>query len=308
MITGAHGFLGNKLLSELQARGIRKLLTPRRAELDLREQTAVRLYLSAEHPDIIIHLAANVGGIGANLRNPGTYFYDNLIMGTILLEEARQIGLQKFVAIGTICSYPKTTPVPFREGDLWIGYPEESNAPYGLAKKMMLVQAQAYRQQFGFNTIYLMPVNLYGPGDNFNLETSHVIPAIIKKIDQAQRLEESEIILWGDGTPTREFLYVDDAVQGIIKATEKYNDSEPVNLGSGSEISIKALAELIAKEMNFKGKIIFDKSKPNGQQRRSLNCSRAYEKFSFKAQTKLEDGLRRTIDWYLSKVSEQEQS
>jgi GDP-L-fucose synthase len=251
-------------------------------------------------PEIIIHLAAVVGGIGANRANPGKYFYDNLMMGTQLMEQSRQNGLEKFVAIGTICAYPKFTPVPFKEDDIWGGYPEETNAPYGLAKKMMLVQSQAYRQQYGFNSIYLLPVNLYGPRDNFDPETSHVIPALIKKCIDAKRSGQSSIEVWGTGKATREFLYVKDAAEGIILATEHYNDSDPVNLGAGSEISIKDLIEKIAELTGFDGDIIWNVDKPDGQPRRSLDTTKATEKFGFKARTNFSEGLKNTIDWYIS--------
>ncbi|NWG01531.1 MAG: GDP-L-fucose synthase [Syntrophaceae bacterium] len=267
-----------------------------------------RVYQDAK-PDIVIHLAAKVGGIGANRANPGKFFYDNLMMGVQMMEVGRQVGIEKFVAIGTICAYPKFTPVPFREENLWDGYPEETNAPYGLAKKMLLVQAQAYRQQYGFNAIYLLPVNLYGPGDNFDPESSHVIPALIKKCIDAKRYAQSEIIVWGTGKATREFLYVEDCAEAIVLATEKYNKPDPVNIGAGfsaqggsafgGEISIKDLVELIAKLTGFKGEIIWDITKPDGQPRRMLDTSKAEKEFDFKAKTNFEDGLKKTIDWYL---------
>jgi len=250
---------------------------------------------------VVIHLAAKVGGIGFNRARPAELFYDNAIMGIQLMEEARKAGVQKFVAVGTVCAYPKYTPVPFKEEDLWNGYPEETNAPYGLAKKMLLVQAQAYRQQYGFDAIYLLPVNLYGPGDNFDLESSHVIPALIRKMVEAKELDMPYIEVWGDGSPTREFLYVSDAARGILEATEKYSSPEPVNLGSGEEISIKELTETIAKIVGFKGEIRWDTSKPNGQPRRQLDTSRAWQEFSFRAQTSLPEGLQNTISWYISK-------
>jgi len=256
-----------------------------------------RLYSDAK-PDIVIHLAAQVGGIGANLQNPGKFFYDNLMMGVQMMEAGRQAGIEKFVALGTICAYPKFTPVPFKEENLWNGYPEETNAPYGLAKKMLLVQSQAYRQQYGFNSIFLLPVNLYGPGDNFDPNSSHVIPALIKKCIDAQK--GLCVHVWGTGKPTREFLYVEDAAAGIILATEKYNKSEPINLGAGFEISIRDLVKLIAKLTGFKGKIIWDKTKPDGQPRRCLDTSRAEKDFCFKAKTPFEEGLRKTIEWYLA--------
>jgi GDP-L-fucose synthase len=249
-------------------------------------------------PTIVIHLAAVVGGIGANRDNPGKFFYDNAIMGMLLMEQARLYGVKKFIAVGTICAYPKITPVPFKEENLWGGYPEETNAPYGLAKKMMLVQAQAYRQQYGFNAIYLLPVNLYGPGDNIDPSSSHVIPALIKKCVDAKRSGQKEIVVWGDGSATREFLYVDDAAEGIVLAMEKYNDPDPVNIGAGFEISIKDLVHLIAKVSGFDGKIVWDTSKPNGQPRRMLDTGRAQQRFGFKATTGFEAGLKKTIEWY----------
>jgi GDP-L-fucose synthase len=247
---------------------------------------------------LIIHLAANVGGIGANREHPAEFFYDNLMMGVELMHQAWARGVGKFIAIGTVCAYPKFTPVPFKEDDLWIGYPEETNAPYGLAKKMMLVQAQAYRQQYGFNAIYLLPVNLYGPRDNFNLETSHVIPALIRKAIEAQERDDRQLVAWGDGSPTREFLYVEDAADGIVSAAEKYNGSEPVNLGSGYEISIKDLTEIVIRLTGFEGELIWDTEKPNGQPRRGLDVSRAREYFGWQAQVPFEEGMRRTIEWF----------
>jgi len=251
-------------------------------------------------PDLILHLAARVGGIGANRAHPAEYFYDNLMMGVPLLHEAWRAGVSKFVAIGTVCAYPKFTPVPFREDDLWNGYPEETNAPYGLAKKMLLVQSQAYRQQYGYNSIFLLPVNLYGPGDNFDLESSHVIPALIKKCLDAKTRGDKAIEVWGDGSPTREFLYVKDAAEGILLATEHYHDSQPINLGSGNEVSIKALVEIIARLTGFEGEIVWDTTRPNGQPRRSLDTSLAHRLFGFKAQIGLEEGLRQTIEWYVA--------
>jgi len=259
---------------------------------------AVRRLYAESNPDILIHLAARVGGIGANQANPGRFFYDNLMMGTQLIEEGRQRRLKKFVAIGTICAYPKFAPIPFKEDDIWAGYPEETNAPYGLAKKMMLVQSQAYRQQYGFNSIVLFPVNLYGPRDNFDLETSHVIPALIRKCAEAQEAGASEIVLWGDGTSTREFLYVEDAAEGIILAAEQYNDSLPLNLGTGEEVTIKALATAIAAEVGYQGRIAWDHTKPNGQPRRCLDVSRIKQTIGFQAKHALRDGLKKTIQWY----------
>jgi len=299
IVTGGYGFLGRHLCARLNALGCGGVYPISAAHYDLREQVSVqRLY--ADYPDatMVVHLAATVGGIGANSLQPGTFFYDNLIMGIMLMEYARRAGVPKFVGIGTICSYPKYTPVPFREEDLWNGYPEETNAPYGLAKKMLLVQAQAYRQEFGYNAIHLLPVNLYGPGDNFDPVSSHAIPAIIKKMYDAQQSGEDHIVLWGDGTPTREFLYVEDAAEGIALAMARYNDPDPVNLGAGFEISIKDLAILIAQLMDFTGEIRWDTSRPGGQPRRMLDTTRAWERFGFRARTDFRTGLRRTIDWY----------
>jgi GDP-L-fucose synthase len=275
------------------------IFIPKVEDYDLRNESAIKKMFSDFKADIVIHLAAKVGGIGFNLENPGELFYDNLMMGIQLIEQARLYNIEKFVAIGTICAYPKFTPVPFKEKDLWIGYPEETNAPYGLAKKMLLVQSQSYRQQYGFNSIFLLPVNLYGPRDNFDPKSSHVIPALIKKVADAKEKGEDKITVWGDGSPTREFIYAADAAEGIILAAEKYNKAEPVNIGSGMEISIKDLAQLICKLMDFKGEIIFDSSKPNGQPRRCLDVSKAKEEFGFEAKTNFEKGLRSTIEWYL---------
>jgi GDP-L-fucose synthase len=298
LVTGGSGFLGSYLVKKLELRSPAEIFVPRRAKYDLVESANVRRLYEDSRPDIVIHAAAQVGGIGANRKNPGTFFYSNLMMGTQLMEYGRQYGVEKFVAIGTICAYPKFTPVPFKEDDLWNGYPEETNAPYGLAKKMLLVQAQAYRQQFGFNAIYLLPVNLYGPGDNFDPESSHAIPAIIKKCVDAVGNRSSEVVLWGTGTSTREFLHADDAAEGIVLATERYNDSAPVNLGAGAEIRIKDLAQLIARLTEFTGEIVWDATKPDGQPRRMLDTTRAEEAFGFRARVPFEDGLRRTIDWY----------
>jgi GDP-L-fucose synthase len=300
IVTGGAGFLGRKVVAELQARGHKNIIVPRSREYNLTEQGQVRRLLSDTNPDLIIHLAAVVGGIGANRANPGKYFYENLIMGITLIEEARRNGAKKFVSVGTICSYPKFTPVPFSEHDLWNGYPEETNAPYGLAKKMLLVQSQAYREQYEFNAVHLMPVNLYGPEDNFHEDSSHVIPALIKKFVEAKRSGAKQVVLWGDGSPTREFLYVDDAARGIVLASEKYDSSEPVNLGSGQEISIKTLSEKIAQIVGFEGQIEWDTTKPNGQPRRLLNTTRAKNEFGFEAQVPFEQGLKATHDWYLT--------
>jgi GDP-L-fucose synthase len=298
VVTGGAGFLGSFVVEQLRAKGCRQVIVPRSRDYDLVNMEDVhRLYAEAT-PDILIHLAARVGGIGANQANPGRFFYDNLMMGAQLIEEGRQQRLQKFVAIGTICAYPKFAPVPFNEDDLWTGYPEETNAPYGLAKKMMLVQSQAYRQQYGFNSIVLFPVNLYGPRDNFDLATSHVIPALIRKCAEAREAEASEIVVWGDGSPTREFLYVEDAAEGIVLAAEHYDDSQPLNLGTGEEITIKALAGVIAAEVGYQGQITWDKTKPNGQPRRCLDVSRIKQAIGFQARHALRDGLRKTIAWY----------
>ncbi|MEO0092691.1 MAG: GDP-L-fucose synthase [candidate division WOR-3 bacterium] len=297
-VTGSKGFLGSHLLAALRKRGCNNLFEADIDRYDLRrEKDIIRMYDETK-PDIVIHLAAKVGGIGANRERPGEFFYDNLIMGIQLIEIGRQRQIEKFVALGTICCYPKFTPVPFKEENLWDGYPEETNAPYGLAKKMLLVQSQAYRAQYGFNSIFLMPVNLYGPGDNFDPKSSHVIPALIKKCFDAIDNNNSEIVVWGTGKATREFLYVEDCAEGIILATERYNKSEPVNLGAGFEISIKELAELIAKLTGFKGRVVWDTSKPDGQPRRSLDTTKAFKEFGFKAKTPFEEGLKKTIDWY----------
>ena len=298
VVTGGAGFLGSRLVEKLGERGAGNVFVPRSRDYDLvRYDDVVRLYRERQ-PDIVIHLAARVGGIGANRANPGKFFYDNLMMGVQLMEVARLTGVGKFVAIGTICAYPKFTPVPFKEENLWDGYPEETNAPYGLAKKMLLVQSQAYRQQYGFNSIYLLPVNLYGPADNADLETSHVIPAIIRKCVEALREKRDEIVLWGTGIPTREFLYVDDAAEGILLATEKYDASDAVNLGSGQEISIRDLANLISRLTGFNGRIIWDTTKPDGQPRRGLDTSMAKRLFGFSASTPLESGLQKTIEGF----------
>ena len=300
MVTGGAGFLGVWVVRKLRQRGCQSIFVPRSQDYDLRHGADRRRAISAAAPEIIIHLAARVGGIGANRAHPAEYFYDNLMMGVPLLHEAWRAGVSKFVAIGTVCAYPKFTPVPFREDDLWDGYPEETNAPYGLAKKMLLVQSQAYRQQYGYNSIFLLPVNLYGPGDNFDPESSHVIPALIKKCVDAKTRGDDTIEVWGDGSPTREFLYVEDAAEGILLAAEHYNESQPVNLGSGKESSIKALVEMIARLTGFEGRIVWDITRPNGQPRRSLDTSRANRLFGFKAQVGFEEGLRQTIAWYVA--------
>ena len=302
VITGGAGFLGRFVIQEIKRRGGNQLFVPRSYEYDLRKVSAIRRLLKERQPDLIIHAAAVVGGIGANRENPGKFFYDNLMMGVQLIEQARLFRVPKLVAIGTICAYPKFCPVPFKEDDFWNGYPEETNAAYGLAKKMLLVQSQAYRQQYGFNSIYLSPVNLYGPGDNFSLTTSHVIPALIRKCVEAKKRGDQSIMVWGTGSPTREFLHVEDAARGIILATEKYNKIEPVNIGTGFEISIKALTILIMKLTGYKGKVIWDASKPDGQPRRRLDVSRAEKEFGFKANIGLEEGLKSTIKWYVKDV------
>jgi len=300
VVTGGAGFLGSVVVRKLRTRAITEVIVPRRVNYDLvKWDNVVRLYEDTR-PDIVVHLAGNVGGIGANRANPGRFFYDNLMMGVQMMEYGRRQGIEKFVALGTICSYPKHTPVPFKEGDLWNGYPEETNAPYGLAKKMLLVQAQAYRQQYGFNAIFLLPVNLYGPRDNFDLETSHAIPAIIRKCVDAVDSSAEEIILWGTGNATREFLHVDDAAEGVLLATERYDSPEPVNIGAGMETSIRDLAGVIARLTGFKGVIVWDSGKPDGQPRRSLDTSRAFEQFGFRARVPFEAGLKETIDWYRS--------
>lgn len=298
LVTGGAGFLGSFIVEKLQARGCQHIFVPRRKDYDLTQIEAVRRLYREAKPDIVIHLAAVVGGIGANRLNPGKFFYENAIMGLQMMEEARLNNVEKFVATGTICAYPKFTPVPFREEDLWNGYPEETNAPYGLAKKMMLVQSQAYREQYGFNSIFLLPVNLYGPRDNFDLESSHVIPALIRKCLESKETRAEHLVAWGDGSPTREFLYVEDAAEGILLATELYNSSEPVNLGAGHEIAIKDLVGMIARLTGYQGQIKWDTTRPNGQPRRALDTSKAERLFGFKAKMPLEEGLRRTIEWY----------
>ncbi|MFA5059042.1 MAG: GDP-L-fucose synthase [Candidatus Omnitrophota bacterium] len=298
VVTGGAGFLGQYVVTQLKEKKCRSIFVPRKKEFDLRCVDDIRLMLKRTKPDIVIHLAASVGGIGANRANPGKFFYDNLIMGTQLMEESRVLGVKKFVALGTICAYPKLTQVPFKEKDIWNGYPEETNAPYGLAKKMLLVQSQAYRQQYGFNSIFLLPVNLYGPGDNFSPESSHVIPALIKKCVDAKLRKEKSITVWGTGKPTREFLYVKDAARAIIAAAEKYDKSDPVNIGAGFEISIRNLTHLIAELAGFKGRIVWDRSKPDGQPRRCLDVSLAKKEFSFTAKVNFRKGLKQTVAWY----------
>ena len=298
IVTGGSGFLGSFVVEKLKERGARDIFIPRSSEYDLRQPEGITHMLQDYRADMIIHLAALAGGIGANRARPAEFFYDNLMMGVPLLHKAWEQNVEKFVAVGSICSYPKFTPLPFKEENLWDGYPEETNAPYGLAKKMLLVQSQSYRQQYGYNSIYLMPVNLYGPRDNFNLETSHVIPALIRKAIEAGERGDQEILAWGDGSPTREFLYVEDAAEGIVTAAENYNGSEPVNLGSGQEISIKDLVEMVVRLTDFNGQIVWQTDKPNGQPRRALDVSRAQEYFGWRAQVPFEEGMRRTIEWF----------
>jgi GDP-L-fucose synthase len=296
-VTGGAGFLGGFLVAELQQRGARDVFVPEHFEYNLTKRDDILRMLDDSKPDVVIHLAAVAGGIGANRANPGRFYYDNMMMGVQLIEEARLAGVSKFVALGTICAYPKFAPIPFREEDLWNGYPEETNAPYGLAKKMMLVQCQAYREQYGFDGIFLLPVNLYGPRDNFDLETGHVIPAMMRKLATARDLGGT-VTLWGDGTPTREFLYVEDCARAIALAAERYDGSEPVNIGAGWEISIKGLAETVAKHVGYEGEIIWDTSKPNGQPRRKLDVSRARDYFGFEATTDFDEGIRETVAWW----------
>ena len=299
-ITGGSGFLGSFVQESLRKRGIHDFFVPASKNYNLTNISDIKRMLEDSKPDIIIHLAANVGGIGANQEHPAEFFYDNLMMGVQLIHESWKFGIEKMVAVGTICAYPKFTPIPFKESDLWNGYPEETNAPYGLAKKMLLVQSQAYRQQYGFNSIYLLPVNLYGPRDNFSPRSSHVIPALIQKCYEARLKDDPEVVIWGDGTPTREFVYAGDAAEGIVMAAEFYNGPEPVNIGSGNEISIRDLAEKIAAMTGFIGKIVFDPTKPNGQPRRALDVTRAKEYFSFSAKMDFDTGLKNTIEYYIS--------
>ena len=300
LVTGGSGFLGTPTVARFESYEVADVIAPRSEEYDLREHEAIRAVLADAAPDVVVHLAAVVGGIGANMATPGQFFYDNAIMGIQLIEESRLAGVSRFVCVGTVCAYPKHAPVPFTEDDLWNGYPEETNAPYGLAKKMLLVQLQAYRQQYGFEGVYLLPVNLYGPRDNFDARTSHVIPALIKKAVDARESDAPSITCWGTGRASREFLYVDDAAEGIAAAAARYEAAEPVNLGSGQEITIAELTELIAELVDFRGEIVWDTTKPDGQPRRWLNTSRAESEFGFRAGTELREGLIRTIDWYLS--------
>ncbi len=300
IVTGGAGFLGKRVVNKLIDRGVpeKNIFVPRSEEYDLRKEKDIKKMFSDFKADIVIHLAAKVGGIGFNQENPGKLFYDNLMMGAQLMEQARLEKVEKFVAVATICAYPKFTPIPFKEDDLWIGYPEETNAPYGLAKKMLLVQSQAYRQQYDFNSIFLLPVNLYGPGDNFDPESSHVIPALIKKMVGAMGQGEDEVTIWGTGKASREFIYVEDCAEGIVLATEKYNKPDPVNIGAGFEITIKDLAEKIKEIVGFDGKLVWDHSKPDGQPRRMLDVTRAYEEFGFKAKMDFEEGLKNAVEWY----------
>jgi GDP-L-fucose synthase len=304
VVTGGAGFLGSFVCEKLRQRGVQTLIIPRRNDCDLTDAAAVRRLYSGTTPDIVLHLAAEVGGIGANQANPGRYFFANMSMGLNLIEEGRKAGLQKFVQVGTVCAYPKFAPVPFKEDDIWNGYPEETNAPYGIAKKSLLVMLQAYRQQYGFNGIYLLPVNLYGPRDNFDLNTSHVIPALIRKCVEARRRDAEKIVCWGTGSASREFLYVEDCAEGIVRACESYNNPEPVNLGTGREITIRDLTQLIVRLTDFKGRIEWDPTRPDGQPRRCLDVQRAKDRFGFSAQTGFEDGLRKTIDWHCAQPSE----
>ncbi len=304
LVSGGAGFLGRFVVNRLEDRGCREVFVCRQRDYDLRKPDAIRAVLRDSSPDVVIHLAARVGGISANRVHPAEFFYDNLMMGVQLLDESWRRGIEKFVAVGTVCGYPKFTPVPFREEDFWNGYPEETNAPYGLAKKMLLVQSQAYRQQYGFNSIYLIPVNLYGPGDNFDPESSHVIPALIRKCAEAREQGADHIVVWGTGQASREFLYAEDAAEGIVLASERYDGADPVNLGSGKEIRIRELVEVIARLTDFKGKIIWDETKPDGQPRRCLDTAKAQQFFSFRAKTPLEEGLKSTVQWFLSRRSE----
>src|SRR5258706_5234119 len=308
VVTGGAGFLGSAVVNRLRSVGAENIFVPRSTSYDLRDPNAIMKLYKDARPEIVIHLAAVVGGIGANRANPGRFFYDNAVMGIQMMEFGRRFEVKKFVAIGTVCAYPKFAPIPFKEDDLWNGYPEETNAPYGLAKKMLLVQAQAYRAQYGFNAIYLLPVNLYGPEDNCDLESSHVIPALIRKCVEAKENNEKHIVLWGDGSPTREFLYVDDAADGIVLAAERYDGSEPVNLGSGNEISIRDLARMIADEVGFAGSIDWDTTQPNGQPRRCLDVSKAQRYFGFRAQRRLREGIAMTVGSFLAQRQAQQPS
>jgi GDP-L-fucose synthase len=300
LVTGGGGFLGSFVVGKLRQAGAKEVIAPRSKDYDLRERGQILGLYRDARPDVVIHLAATVGGIGANRKHPGTFFYDNALMGIELIEQARRHGVEKFVCAGTVCSYPKLTPVPFREDDLWNGYPEETNAPYGLAKKMLLVQLQAYREQYGFNGIYLIPVNLYGPGDNFDPESSHVIPGIIRKCVDAKVAGRARITAWGTGKATREFLYVEDAAEAIVAAAERYNKPEPVNLGASREISIRELVDVIRELVGYTGEVDWDSTMPDGQPRRCIDAGRAEREFGWRARTEFREGLRRTIDWYLA--------
>jgi GDP-L-fucose synthase len=302
-VTGGAGFLGSTVVNHLRTLGCKNIFVPRRHEYDLTQPGDIEDFFAQARPEVLFHLAAVVGGIGANRENPGRFFYENAVMGIQLIEHSRRNKVQKLIVAGTICSYPKFTPVPFKEEDLWNGYPEETNAPYGIAKKALLVQCQAYRQQYGLNAIFLMPVNLYGPGDNFDVSSSHVIPALIRKCLEAKRRGEPRLVCWGDGSPTREFVYVEDAARAFVLAAEHYDAPEPVNIGSGNEIAIRDLANLIARLCEFEGEIVWDPSKPNGQPRRRLDASRAEALFGFRAQTAFEAGLTQTIDWYRNRLA-----
>jgi GDP-L-fucose synthase len=303
LVTGGAGFLGSSVVEHLRARGTRDVYAPRSTEYDLVDGNAVRRLLRETRPDLVIHLAARVGGIGANLENPGRFFYENLMMGAQLLHESYAAGVPKFVGIGTVCAYPELCPVPFREDDLWLGYPEPTNAPYGIAKKVLTVQSAAYRQQYGYNSVVVYPVNLFGPRDNFDLRSSHVIPAMLRKFHEGKLGNAPEVVLWGDGSPTREFCYVEDCAEAIVLAAERYDSSEPVNIGSGKEISMKELSSEIATLVGFTGRITWDVSKPNGQPRRSLDVSRALERFGFTAATSFREGLRRTYGWFAEQAA-----
>jgi GDP-L-fucose synthase len=305
VVTGGSGFLGRHVVGLLQRQGCANVFVPRSKQFDLTHEQDVQRLLAQERPQVVIHLAALVGGIGANRLNPGSFLYANLMMGAHLIEQSRRAGVEKFVQVGTICSYPKFTPVPFKESDLWNGYPEETNAPYGLAKKLLIVQLQSYRQQYGFNGVNVLPVNLYGPGDNFDLESSHVIPALIRKCLEAKERGDKTLVVWGTGTPTREFLYVEDAARGIVAAAEKLETSDPVNLGSGSEISIRDLVDLVVRHTGFAGEVVYDPTKPDGQPRRCLDVTKAKQLLGFEAQMTLDEGLKRTIAWYAAQKKTQ---